>query len=414
MCSSHVSSPTLASPSIDLTEIRPSSSDVKWSELELQDEAFPGEYGMVEKKILKGTDISFEISIEGGQWDHRKIFIEHIAADIIAHCPKDEPLVLISLGADRLLTEYVLGKTLIENGFDQISFYLVDPAYRFSEEEILQELKKIRDDFREEMGAVYLKTHKNPLPAEGIRFLTRSPIISKYFPEHANVVVIESLPPYHKTIKDMQQRHIEERKPEDLRAGGVIVPSSEANAVTFIPNLGTNLAGWKFKSIIPFCFVPYGSSYYALDWGCKIQSDGTYRLSFSGEKQYLESLAKESGKPLDFTLEFPTGEAVPFHQWITTASKRVHKALSEQIATMKGDDAQKVLSQAELTMLLEKVNQVFMTYVPCVESYYSADYPLDREAAISYLATHAGHHYRKAFFLGADFKRGYQVRAQQI
>jgi hypothetical protein len=40
--------------------------------------------------------------------------------DLTAHCPKDEPLVVLSLGSNKLLIEYILGISLIQHGFHNI------------------------------------------------------------------------------------------------------------------------------------------------------------------------------------------------------------------------------------------------------------------------------------------------------
>lgn len=156
--------------------------------------------------LLKGSPLSCSIHTEAGQWENRKIYMEQIFADLMAHCPKDEPLILISFGSDRLITEYVLGQSLLENGFRHILFFLIDPSYVFSEEKSLESLDHAKKDFRQRLETVYFSVYHRPLAKEAIRFLSRCQNVSKYFPDNANVVVIESLPPHAYPMKQMVEK----------------------------------------------------------------------------------------------------------------------------------------------------------------------------------------------------------------
>src|SRR5687768_4401147 len=80
----------------------------------------------IDVKFLKGTQISFPICSDAGKFENRKEFIEQIFNDITQSCKKNEPLVLISLGSDRLLMEYMLGTLLLEIGFDQLYIFCVE------------------------------------------------------------------------------------------------------------------------------------------------------------------------------------------------------------------------------------------------------------------------------------------------
>lgn len=193
----------------------------------------------VENQVLNGTQLSCTIDTEAGQWKNRKIYIESILADTIERCPKDEPLVLFSQGSAHLLIEYILGKTLIENDFSQISFILVDPTYP---PEDLQETNQVLKDFFESIESVFFNINKAPFDKGRIRFLSRSQNIAKYFPSGANVIVIESLPPYAELIKDMQKSQVPMKSPQDLVVGGRIVPSrpSKYGCVYTKPIYGTD------------------------------------------------------------------------------------------------------------------------------------------------------------------------------
>jgi hypothetical protein len=390
---------------------------LKWDEFDLLTVKLKasGVSGIVENQLLRGTHLSCTITSEVGQWKNRKIFTQTILTDIIAKCPKDEPLAFISLGADRLLIEYILGKSLIENGFRQISFFLIDPIYVFSESENIKEIQEVLKDFRKHIESVYFSNNKEHFAPERIRYLPRSQNIDKYFPKdvNPNVVVIESLPPYSEIIKDMQKYHVEEKNTQDLLSGGYIVQSSHANAVAFLPKQYAEqlrISGAKLKDSLPLAIFKSAQSYFYIDWGCKIRSDGTYYLSFSCEEQYLKSLNISK----DRQIKLATGEVVQAGQWIPTVKKSIEKALTEKIESIKGGNSQKQLSQENLTALLEKVKEIAAFYMPGISYFFSADYILDRDAAMTFIASHASHHYRKIFSLTADVNMGYRISIDEI
>jgi hypothetical protein len=403
-------------PNAEEKEI-PKTFSLKWSQFDLRESQSQGSIikGTVENTLLKGTDLSCTTNSEAGQWKNRKIFMEKVSANIIAECPKDEPLVLISLGADRLLIEYILGKILIENGFREISFFLVDPSYVFSEGENQKAINDVLKDFRTGIESIYLNTHKEHFAKERIRYLSRSQNIAKYFPPNSNVAVIESLPPYAELIKDMQKYKVPEKKPEDLLVGGRIVPLSHANAVAFIPNQYAeqlNRSGAKLKDSLPLALFKSAQSktYFCIDWGCKIQADGTYRLSFSGEEHYFESL----GVPKDQRVELATGEIVTVDQWIPIIKKSIEHMLFKQIEDITGGTVQKQLSQKNITVLLEKVKQIAMRYMPGLNCFFLADYVLDRAEAMTFVSSHASLNYRKVFKLIADVDTSYKVTVDDL
>lgn len=411
MSASSVSSPFSTSGAALLT---PSvSSQVKWSELTFQ-EAQNHEMALL--KYLKGTNLFCTISMEGGQWDYRKKFIDAVAADIIANCPKDEPLVLVSLGADRLLMEYILGKTLIENGFHQISFYLVDPAYLLSSDSIKEELEMVRNQFRALIEVVYLKSCGKILSKEEVRFFSRGINIQKYFPKGANVALIESYPPYQKTVKDLNAYQVEQKLPEDLMAGGYIVEVKDANAVAFMPasHLSIYEKNCKLYGGLPTALLPLGSDHYLLDWGCKIRSDGSYRLSFSAEKEYPRFIAENVNKPLETKIEIVKGIAVQIQEWVSVTQEAIKKDLDQQMAMIKKIRPGQSLSQSNITELLKRIVAIASKYMPGIGSFYTADYSMDREEVLSFLAFHAGHHYRRTFLLMADFKEDFRMTTPEI
>src|SRR5215203_59309 len=115
--------------------------------------------------------------------------------------------------------EYILGSALIENGFSQILFFLVEPAFVFSKEANKKELLKVREDFCAKIKNIYFKKFNFPFPQDNVRFLSRAQNISKYFPNNANCALIESLPPHGEAMKDFKKYKID-IKSQDLLAGG--------------------------------------------------------------------------------------------------------------------------------------------------------------------------------------------------
>lgn len=381
---------------------------VKWEDYDLRIAQLPtlNIKKKVENFVLHGTELSCICETEAGQWKNRKIFIENVLEDTVKQCPKDETLVLISLGSDSLLTEYILGKTLIENGFSLISFFLVDPGYHNLQ------TQKILKDFRKNIESIFLSKHNQHFSNDRIRFLSRSQNIAKYFPSGANVVVIESLPPYAELIKDMHKFQVAVKSPQDLIMGSHLVQSNQANTVAFVPTQHVDqmkASGAILTHSLPLSILKFHQSHFCLDWGCKIRPDGTYSLSFSGEEYYLKSY----GISPDREMELLTGDKLKAEQWIPRIKKTIEAELTQQIESIKRQNNQQQLSQENLTVLLEKVKQVVTRYMP-VTCFFSTDYVLDYDAAMLLLSIHAGHHYRKAFSLTADADTSYKITVKEI
>lgn len=389
-----------------------SNSPIHWSEFdfEIGQSQANSIQKTVDNKRLKNTNLSCTIDSAAGKWENRKKFIDKVARDVIKNCPKNEPLLFISLGADRLLSEYILGKTFIEEGFQDISFFLVDPVYAFSEPSNLKEIQKALADFREKIESLYSSIHKEKLSKERIRYLSRSQNIEKYFPAEAkaNIVVLESLPPYAEIIKDIQQRKAPEKKPADLIVGGFMVDSKYANSIAFVPKQYVammNQAGARLKESLPIAILQNNQNqFYYLDWGCKLQTNGSYRLSFTGEEHYINSigLSKEQKVKLS-NGEFTTGQ-----EWIPMLKKSIEKTITEEIK----DD--KKLSQEQLTAVLEKVKKVAVDCMPMLECYFLADYFTDQSELMTLLAAQEKPHYRRIFSLVADVDKVYRINIEEI
>ena len=52
--------------------------------------------------------------------------------------------------------------------------------------------------------------------------------------------------------------------------------------------------------------------------------------------------------------------------------------------------------------------------MPGVSCFFSADYVLDYAEALTFISSHAGHHYRKVFSLKADVETGYKITVDEI
>ena len=116
----------------------------------------------------------------------------------------------------------------------------------------------------------------------------------------------------------MQKHQVPEKTPEDLLLGGLIVPSCHANAIAFIPKQyaeESSKSGARLSSSLPLAiFKSHSASKFYMDWGCKIRSDGTYHLSFSGEEYYIEFLGISKNRQIMLA----TREVVQAEQWIPT------------------------------------------------------------------------------------------------
>ncbi len=417
-----------------------SSNLVKWREYHFEDVTLQGSIidEVVTNKQLKGTLLSCTIETEAGKWQNRQAFIEKVLANIFSRCPKDEPLVLISLGSDRLLIEYILGKSLLENGFQQLSFILIDPIYALSDPSELRITLNVLADFRKHIEQVYLASYQEGLAKERIRFLSRGQNVAKCFPQHANVALIECLPSYAECLKDIVKHWNKEKanivkyepdqkkaaelianlpykvkKTEDLLAGGCIVSPKHANALALMPRQYAEQlqkAGAKFKetSSLPVAIFQFAASYFYLDWGCKIESDGSYHLSFNGEESYFASLGLSS----DQEIKVGKDEVVRVKEWIPTIKKRIEELLQREIKQIEPNQAN--LSQEQISSLLIKVQEVALLYMPGIQSYFTADYALDRKELLTTIKSQASQHYRRAFSLSADTYTTYKITIDGI
>ena len=179
---------------------------INWKQFPLEDvqQKCLQRVGYISVKTLKGKEIFYSADKEARLWEYRKLFIQAVVTDILAHCPKDEPLTLISLGSNNLLLEYIIGKTLLDQGY-RPSFLLVDISYKFSSTSQMKKYQETMHDFKERFSADYHRIYGVPLPENSIMFLSRAQNIKKYFKPQSNVALIESPPLIRKQLKSFEK-----------------------------------------------------------------------------------------------------------------------------------------------------------------------------------------------------------------
>lgn len=353
---------------------------------------------------LTNTQFSCSLSTLAGAWENRLVFIKKIVEDIVKRCPKDEEVAIVSLGSGHLLIEYIIGKALIENDFQKISLFLIDPVYRFqSNQKEAENTKELFKEFRERIGSSYSDKWNEPFPKERIHYLSRAQNVEKYFVDNSNVVLLESLPPYGQIKNTMKKYNLLDLKPEEFFMGSLFVPAEHANAIAFLPSelKKTYLkVGATFNDSLPLVAFKNmkSNSNYCIDWGCKIYPNGKFFLNFFGGRDYYQS----KGLSDDLSIVLPNGKEIISNQLIPSLKEIIEIALQQKIDLLKKGDPEKMLSQTEIMGLLTLVKEELYKFNFRCESFFLADYAIDRSGLVSFLSAKAGHHYRKAFSLTAD------------
>lgn len=355
--------------------------------------------------VLRGTSICCTIAREAGKWENRLKYIEKVIKDIVANCKPEEELALIPLGADGLLCEFIIGRGLIENGFAKLSFFLIDPVYKFSSEEEKNSLRRVREDFNTAFSTSYFNTFRREFDKKRIHYLSRAQNVETYLTFPANIALLECLPPYGESLKDLRACTAKKINPNDFFAGDYVVPAAEANAVAFVPLEvfeKLQIEGGFSRGMPLAVFQSASNTYYYINWGCKLQvAKGTYRLLFSCEKEWIHSIGGEEGDKI----KLPTGETIPIERWIPLIREKLEQVLS-----------QRVISPETRGPLLETLKKVIGLYLREVQCFFLADYTTDREEMLSILAAKPTLSYRKQFTLIADEQHaaGYNIFIEAI
>jgi hypothetical protein len=364
-----------------------------------------------ERVSLEGMNLSCPTHVEAGRWKNRIEFIKAVVTDLLLTCPKDKPIALISTGSALLLMEYLIGKALIENGFSKLSFFLIDPFY--SEDEEKETYESAFADFQTFLN----KVNGENFPKERIHKLSRVQNLPEHFPSETNVVWIESLPPCSKIISDIKGYRMEEKTRDELLVGSAICSSSDqANAIAFIPQNYFKDEDVKFesklKNLNSIPFIPFETSsekYYYIDWGCKIFSDWTYSLIFSGEQDWCQNYN------LDDDLFILPSEDEITNGWVPETKKAIEEELDKQIEEMKLKDSQTEFNQENRKILLEKIKKVAKDYIKGVQCFFLSDYAVDRKDLVSVLSSQKNREYSKVWTLDADpGYKGYKISSNNI
>lgn len=370
-------------------------------------------------------------------WESRVIFLRDVMMDITKNCPKDEKLVVISLGSCFLLMEYILGKYLIEHGYREVSFVCVDLAYLFGTPDHLKKIRQSMNEFKTRLGEDYTKQYREPLPSDRVRFIHTAEDVENNFPQQANVLVMESLPAQHKFVSEIERLTKEKVDRKNLLGDAIVVPEGFANAVTFIcPSMGHNI---EKGERLPFMKTqdPVTKKWGFIDYGVKIGRDGTFILNFLGEK-YLEKLLDAPSKnPLTDILAQILSKSKPMggeamamlsqddvQKMMAPLSQKEHSipklrdelngTLKAEIEALKKGDLERKITRQEITTLLQKVQEIAKKHLPSFESVPLGDYETSRADMLAFLSTNASHHYRKVFTLAAHPVHGCAIQTEEI
>jgi hypothetical protein len=354
---------------------------------------------------IENTFLSFCISTPAETTENRLDFIKKIVGDIHQKCSKNEEIVLISMGCDHLLMEYLIGRALIENGYQKISFQLIEPTFRFTTLPP-KHVQKVRDEFNKWIGKAYAVKWNQPLPKDSIHYSPRAESVKNHFKNSPNVAFIECFPPT-TVLKNSMTCHIA-IKPEELFTGSTFVPYEQANAITFIPKALVQQykqAGIKLDHSLPFIgFKNAQGVTSCVDWGCKIYPDGKFFLNFFGAQDYYGEMSLGN-----FNVTFPDGKRVPFNQLMKELKDLIEKTLKIKIDILKTDHPDRKLSQAEITTLLLSVTEQVADLELGWSIFFTADYAVDRSGLVEFLSKNASQHYRKAFSLEANPQNVFKI-----
>ena len=195
--------------------------------------------------------------------------------------------------------------------------------------------------------------------------------------------------------------------------GNHIYPSpNQANSIAFLPQdvikRMTDQKATFFE--IPIAIQKHSgtNSLFYIDWGCKIASDGSYRVSFTGHEDFVKALDLSPTK----VCQMEDGTRCLVGEMFPMLEKSIRLHLDMKIKEMKGSDPNYSLSQEQISALLEIVRR--QVQVPWIQSFYFADYIIDREEGLKFISTHASHHYRKNFLYTADADAIYKITIEEI
>lgn len=294
-----------------------------------------------------------------GLWESREAFLKKTFSVISTSYSTDDPLCIFSLGSDCLFMETILGILLIKRGFTKISFFLSDVSYvdKMFKPQTGPLFKKFCDVIKD---AYIAKNPNLPFKAkEHIAFYPtgpRSVAARKGLLAGTNIALLKILPPYAKIIYDLQQYRLSVN-PNHLLTGTIFVTAEYANSIFFIPDCFNGKNRTYYETTESSTLLSFNKTNTYHDWGCKITSDGTYQLIFNG----------------------------------TFSSKynQLKMALQQSMTdALRGElPIPRLLNQAEITTILNKLAAVVSQSFPTVVSRFISDYFTDEQQTTAMLAS---------------------------
>jgi hypothetical protein len=357
---------------------------------------------------LGNSLISVNVFYGACKWENRVTLLNTILADLTAKCQKEEPLTIISLGSERMLMEYVLLKGIYEAGFKQTTIYLIDPLYKFANNEELKILETIREKFCEKVSQIYKKVFNEKLPINQVKFLSRMTNLQTYFSKESHIAILESIPPYGEMLNAVSLYKLPEKQENQFFVGSFIVPEENANAVSFLPKKVKEEIIEKHPSTCKLPFTLFKNEHsFGLDAGCKIYNDGSYYLSFYGLADYFK--AQPTDQRNRWTCE-------KIDQLIEKAKLEIdHLLLKNQESCRESGS---LMNQNEKTELLKNVIVLLQNHLGFgfFEAIYLADYHVDKIEMLSDLKyqVDADHRYGKIFTLLPDPEQTFLIREESI
>lgn len=326
---------------------------------------------------LENTPLNATSGLHIDSMECRIAFVKHAIADVCSHCPKDEELSIVSLGSDHLLLEYLFGRGLMENGFQHLSFFNIEPSYKFS---VLPQshFEELKDGFRSKLILDYFELGYGLIGYDKFQYFSKAKDVQSTFTKNSNVVLLECMPPYH-ILNDPAVYSLPLQK--NLFSGSHVVSDTEANGLIFLPYKNVTLT----SSTVPLCrFIDKDQKQKCIDWGCRIYSDGRYFVGFHGSERYYPELTEH----------------------ISRIKESIESAITKQLEAFKTPPQ---LSQQQITEILRKVKNLISTIDIGWDVLPISDYNVDRSELIDFLKLNAGNHYRKGFALVSDPVKTYEI-----
>ncbi|NDE82114.1 MAG: zinc finger MYND domain-containing protein [Chlamydiia bacterium] len=303
----------------------------------------------------------------GGSWPARQELLDSILEHILKSHPRAQPLSLISLGSADLLMEFLLAKQLMIEGYNDIEYLFVDPAYKFRPD---KDIKGLIKQFKDGLSQVYETSNGSKLPDTAIRFLSRAQNACKHIGDRA-VIIMESLPPYAKPNADLVSQGLAECESEKIIAGGFIVGKSNPvmNSFALFFDHGRHadqlVQEIRRLSVIPLIIWGDSEGNYHWDCGVKVYRDGSYDIQMDG-----------------FEENFNAEVRYRVHQ-------EFEKYLVQSIGAIRKTDPDRDLSEAEVSKIIKDLGDLGAVKViqesrPDQYSVlYGLDYMADRKDMLS-------------------------------